>query len=271
MRRNILSVLIILGISLNACAAESNTPKVVIVVDWVTGWGYIGLELFQEEAPITVDNFLQYVDSGFYNNIVFHRAVDNPDIIQTGSHEEIAEEPYVVLKTDGLRDPIINESDNGLLNERGTIAMALKPDDPNSATSSYYFNVVHNSYLDGEYCVFGRVISGMSGVDWIAGLYTSTDYGFSDLPPDVPLYYSGGHFYLIYVYTYRAPPGLWLRSDLNNSGIVNLRDFAILANNWMAQGDDLTGDINEEGPDGIVDYNDLAVFSSQWLVTTSWY
>ncbi len=266
MKRNILLLLLILGISLNAGAADHNTPKVVII----TIFGNIGLELFPDQAPITVDNFLQYVDTGFFNDIIFHRAIYG-FMIQTGSFElSPTPPPYLLKKTDGLRDPIINESYNGLLNERGTVAMALLPDEPNSATSGFYINQVYNSHLDGIHCVFGKVISGMEGVDWIASLPT---YTIDDLT-DVPLYEYEGKLYWVYILeTIMAPPGYWLSSDLNNNGIVEMTDFAIFANNWMAQGIQVTGDINgQEGqPDGIVDYFDLAVLADQWLQTTDWY
>jgi len=264
MKRSILLLLLILGIFLNVVSADTNTPKVVIR----TVFGDIGLELFPDKSPITVDNFLQYVNSGFYDEIIFHRAIYG-FMIQTGSFElSPTPPPYLLEKTDGLRAPIINESYNGLLNERGAVAMALLPDEPNSATSGFYINQVHNSHLDGVHCVFGRVISGIEGVDWVASLPTYTIDGLED----VPLFEYEGYYYWVYVIeTIMAPPGYWLSSDLNNNGIVSVTDFAIFANNWMARGDQVTGDINEQGPDGIVDYLDLAVFSEQWLLTTDWY
>jgi cyclophilin family peptidyl-prolyl cis-trans isomerase len=144
---------------------SQTTPKVVIE----TIVGDITIELFPSQAPITVSNFLQYVNSGFYNDLIIHRTVPN-FVIQGGGFE-----PGCIERTEGLRPPIINESYNGLSNLRGTVAMA-RTTDPNSATSQFYINVVDNSAnLDRRpgfagYCVFGQVISGMGIVDQIQQL-----------------------------------------------------------------------------------------------------
>jgi len=266
MKRSILILLVISCISLNARAADPNTPKILIQ----TIFGDIGLELFHEQAEVTVANFMQYVDSGYYNDIIFHRAIYG-FIIQTGSYELIYNPdppPYLAKKTDGLMGPIINESSNGLSNVRGSVAMALLPDEPNSATSSYYINHFDNLDLDGEYCVFGRVIGGMDGVDWIASLPTYTIDGLTD----VPIFEYGGTLYWVYIFqTIVAPPGSWITSDLNNNGRVDLTDLSMLAGNWMAEGEDLTGDIDGLVPDGIVNCLDFAVMAGEWHQQTDWY
>ena len=144
---------------------SQNTPKVVIE----TIAGDITIELFPSKAPITVNNFLQYVNSGFYDGLIVHRVTKTATfkIVQGGGYELGG-----IYKSEGLRSPIINESHNGLSNLRATVAMA-RTTDPNSATSQFYINVTNNTFLptlaDG-YCVFGQVITGMEIVDQIQQL-----------------------------------------------------------------------------------------------------
>ena len=159
---------------------SQNTPKVVIE----TIMGDITIELFLNQAPITVNNFLQYVNSGFYDGLIVHRVVNdaNFSIMQGGGYQ-----PGGIQRTQGLRPPIINESYNELSNLRGTVAMARTPD-PNSATSQFYINAANDVNFDRGYqgpnsvgyCVFGQVISGMDIVDQIVQLLI--------LPPQ----YAGG-------------------------------------------------------------------------------
>jgi len=150
---------------------RQSTPKVVVE----TPRGDITIELFPDPdlAPITVENFLYYVNSGFYDGLIIHRAENQPNfrLIQGGGYR-----PGGYLRPDGLRPPIINESYNGLKNLRGTIAMA-RTTDPNSATSQFYINALDHPHLDPNtvtgnpgYCVFGQVISGMNVVDQIITL-----------------------------------------------------------------------------------------------------
>jgi len=135
-----------------------------------TSRGNIKLELYPDQAPVTVENFLTYVRDGFYDGVIFHRVISNA-IVQAGGHG-----PGMVYK-EPTHPTIKNEADNGLSNERGTIAMARAyPID--SASAQFYINVVDNSELDHTgpepenfgYAVFGRVIGGMEVVDkmtWI--------------------------------------------------------------------------------------------------------
>lgn len=140
------------------------------------------IELYPERAPKTVDNFLTYVKDGFYDNTVFHRVVDN-FIVQCGGFE-----PGMVQKT--TRAPIANESGNGLLNRRGTVAMARLPTDPNSATSQFFINTRDNSILDylsdspegRGYCVFGAIIQGMEVIERIEGVPTRSMGEHQDVP-----------------------------------------------------------------------------------------
>jgi peptidyl-prolyl cis-trans isomerase B (cyclophilin B) len=150
--------------------SSQTTPKVAIE----TIVGDIIIELFPNKAPITCNNFLQYVNSGFYDELIIHRITKDTTfkIVQGGGYK-----PGGVYKSEGLRPPIINESYNGLKNLRATVAMA-RTTDPNSATSQFYINVTTNPFLDYHdpnsdgfgYCVFGQVISGMDIVDQIQQL-----------------------------------------------------------------------------------------------------
>ncbi len=136
-----------------------------------TSLGDLTIALFPEEAPITVANFVEYVDSGFYDGTLIHRIV--PEfVIQGGGYSLTG----IQKET---RPPIENEADNGLLNERGTLSMARRPD-PNSATSQFFINLAHNEILDHGvrdfgYAVFGKVVEGMDVVDSIATAQTGSN------------------------------------------------------------------------------------------------
>jgi len=131
-----------------------------------TSEGDIVIELFPDEAPLSVENFLQYVRAGFYDGLAFHR-VKADFMIQTGGYTAELD-----ARTDGLRPAIKNESANGLKNTRGTVAMA-RLSDPHSATSQFFINVVDNPHLDRStrqpfgFAVFGQVVEGMDVVDRI--------------------------------------------------------------------------------------------------------
>jgi len=163
----------------------------IVNVKFETSVGDIALELYPDDAPITVDNFLKYVNDGFYDGQIIHRVI--PDfIIQGGLFDQDLN--YITP----AYDPIINESYNGLSNLRGTLAMG-RTYLPNSATSSFYINLVDNAFLDrtyleAGYCVFGRVIDGMDVVDAIAVTPTidmsGTNGNLANLPynPTVDIY-----------------------------------------------------------------------------------
>jgi len=148
------------------------------VVEIKTSKGVIKVELFPEQAPQTVANFLKYVDDGFYDDTIFHRVI-NGFVIQGGGYT-----PELESKT--TRAPVEIESDNGLKNVRGTIAMA-RDMGKDSATSQFYINVGDNAELDRTatqfgYTVFGRVIEGMQVVVRIARVQTSRRGMFDDIP-----------------------------------------------------------------------------------------
>ncbi len=146
----------------------------VVVLD--TSVGAIEIELDSAKAPVSVENFLKYVDKGFYNGTVFHRVVPGFVVQGGGMTPDMKEK-----KTDA---PIKNEAKNGLSNARGTVAMA-RTNDPNSATSQFYVNLSDNDMLDtygGGYAVFGKVVAGMDAVDKIAAVKTGNKGGHSDVP-----------------------------------------------------------------------------------------
>ncbi len=153
----------------------------VVVVE--TNLGTFKIELYPDKAPITVENFLKYVESGFYKDLIFHRVIPN-FVVQGGGFDE-----NLNYKTP-LFPPIKNEAQNGLKNLRGTVAMA-RTADPDSATSQFYINLSDNYKLDyGDpeavdpygYTVFGKVIEGMSVVEKISRIPTHTTKGMSDVP-----------------------------------------------------------------------------------------
>jgi peptidyl-prolyl cis-trans isomerase A (cyclophilin A) len=157
-------------------SAQGTSDKPRVVLD--TTAGKITLELDPQKAPITVENFLKYVDDGFYDGLVFHRVIPRFMIQGGGMNDQIKE------KREGVRAPIKNESGNGLSNERGTIAMA-RTNDPNSATCQFFINHVDNPNLDnfgGGYAVFGKVVDGMDVVDAIAKVETTTKGPHQDVP-----------------------------------------------------------------------------------------
>ncbi len=143
-----------------------------------TTFGAFTIELYPEQAPVTVENFLKYVDDEFYDGTIFHRVIPG-FVVQGGGFQ-----PGLTQKD--TRAPIVNEASNGLKNLRGTVAMA-RTNEPDSATSQWYVNVVDNAFLDRSdtspgYCVFGRVIDGLDIIDQIATVETGTVSGFEDVP-----------------------------------------------------------------------------------------
>ncbi len=146
-----------------------------------TNFGTITLDLDAEKAPATVENFLEYVNSGFFNNTLFHRVIDG-FMIQGGGFE-----PGMQQKP--TRQPINNEATNGLKNTRYTIAMARTPN-PHSATSQFFINVADNDFLNFTapnaqgygYCVFGKVVEGQEVVDMVKKVKTGNNAGHQDVP-----------------------------------------------------------------------------------------
>ncbi len=163
------------GITLSSAVLASEAPQVKLN----TTMGEIVLELDQEKAPKTVANFLQYVKTGHYKGVVFHRVIDG-FMIQTGGMD-------AKLVTRKTRPPVKNESQNGLTNSPYTVAMA-RTANPDSATSQFFINVAENTGLDFPgrdgfgYTVFGKVISGQEVVDKIKGVVVDDVKGMQNVP-----------------------------------------------------------------------------------------
>jgi len=148
-----------------------------------TNKGVIEIELNAEKAPETVENFISYVKDGFYDGTIFHRVIDG-FMIQGGGMEP-------GMKEKQTKAPVKNEADNGLANDRGTLAMA-RTNDPHSATAQFFINVSDNAFLNHRspspdgwgYCVFGKVTNGMDVVDEIKGVATTSKGGHQDVPAE---------------------------------------------------------------------------------------
>jgi cyclophilin family peptidyl-prolyl cis-trans isomerase len=175
--RSLLTIAAMAVISHFAWAADKN-PMVVIE----TSAGTIKVELFADKAPVTVKNFLGYVDDKFYDGTIFHRVIPNFMIQGGGFEPGMREKP--------TKAPIINEASNGVANDRGTIAMA-RTRVPNSATAQFYINLKDNPGLNKAhdpagvgYCVFGKVLEGMDVVDRIAQAQTADRGGHEAVPAD---------------------------------------------------------------------------------------
>ena len=148
-----------------------------------TNHGDILLELNAEKAPLTVENFLQYVRDGFFGNTLFHRVIDGFMIQGGGMNPDMSQK--------ATRAPVKNEADNGLKNDAYTIAMA-RTGDPHSATAQFFINVGNNDFLNHSaptpqgwgYCVFGKVVEGQDVVDKIKKVRTGNKAGHQDVPVD---------------------------------------------------------------------------------------
>ncbi|MBF6058437.1 MULTISPECIES: peptidylprolyl isomerase [Thiomicrorhabdus] len=157
----------------------SKNPQVLLE----TNKGNILIELYPDKAPKTVENFLRYVNEGFYDGTIFHRVIPNFMIQGGGFTPDLQKKP--------THDPIMNEADNGLRNRIGTVAMA-RTSDPHSASAQFFINVAQNSFLDFRektprawgYAVFGRVIQGMKTVNKIRVEKTGYRNGMGDVPAE---------------------------------------------------------------------------------------
>ncbi len=170
----LLAVVLLVGLP---ARAQAETPRIALE----TSMGRIIVELDPENAPVTVANFLSYVDSAFYDGTVFHRVIPGFMVQGGGFDPELTKKP--------TQAPIENEAKNGLVNARGTLAMA-RTSDPNSATAQFFINLVDNDRLDYPsfdgwgYAVFGRVVEGMEVVDAIAAVPTGQSGPMSDVPKE---------------------------------------------------------------------------------------
>jgi peptidyl-prolyl cis-trans isomerase A (cyclophilin A) len=168
----------------NGCREEQKSQmedaKMTNTVKLQTSMGDIVIELNRKAAPVTVQNFIDYVQADFYNGAIFHRVI-NGFMIQGGGFGDD-------MRRKETQSPIVNEASNGLKNDRGTIAMA-RTNNPDSATSQFFINLADNNNLDYSannpgYTVFGEVTDGMEVVDAIAKVKTTTRSGMSDVPAE---------------------------------------------------------------------------------------
>ncbi len=174
---NLLLLTLLSGTALISNMAYAANPQVTIE----TNRGDFIVELYPEKAPKTVANFLQYVNSGFYKDTIFHRVINRFMIQGGGFNADMSEK--------ATRAPIVNEAGNGLLNEIGTLAMA-RTGDPDSATAQFFINLENNQFLNYQspdpqligYCVFGRVLKGMDVVREIASTPTGNAGPYNDVP-----------------------------------------------------------------------------------------
>ena len=151
------------------------------MVKFQTNQGSFTIELNAEKAPATVKNFLDYVNSGFYNGTIFHRVIDS-FMVQGGGFEP-------GMKQKLVKAPVQNEAANGLKNDNYTVAMA-RTSDPHSATAQFFINVKDNNFLNYTasnaqgfgYCVFGKVVEGKDVVDAMRRVKTGNRSGFQDVP-----------------------------------------------------------------------------------------
>ena len=183
MKRNLLLAAVMAALALTAGLASAQTKKGNPVVVLETSKGNIEVELNEAKAPISVKNFLDYVDSHFYDGLIFHRVIDNFMIQGGGFTPDMAQK--------NGKAPIENEAGNGLTNDKYTIAMA-RTSVVNSATSQFFINTKDNAFLNHKdktpqgfgYAVFGKVVKGQDVVDAIGKVPTGTKNGFNDVPTE---------------------------------------------------------------------------------------
>jgi cyclophilin family peptidyl-prolyl cis-trans isomerase len=180
MRTLMLSMMLFLTSTLSF-ATENNMSDTQTKVKLTTTLGEIIIQLNPEKAPVSSANFLTYVNEGFYNGTIFHRVI--PDFMAQGGGFDTS------FNQKAVHAPIKNEANNGLTNQRGTLAMA-RTNDPNSATAQFFINYKDNSFLNHTsqtssgwgYAVFGEVIEGMDVVDAMAKQATGNRGGHQDVP-----------------------------------------------------------------------------------------
>lgn len=175
--RSVILILAALSLLPGTTTANQTNPMIKLT----TSKGEITIEMYPDEAPATVQNFLSYVESGFFEGLIFHRVIEG-FMIQGGGFT-----PDMQQKESG--DPIQNEADNGLKNETGTLAMA-RTGDPHSATAQFFINLENNDFLNHTgknpqgwgYAVFGKVTEGLDVVNQIGSVTTDRAGSYSDVP-----------------------------------------------------------------------------------------
>lgn len=181
MRKNLLELYAFIAITFFTVCMSNQALAANPQVLFETNRGDFIVELYPDKAPKTVANFMQYVNSGFYKDTIFHRVINHFMIQGGGFNADLSEKP--------TQAPIINEAGNGLTNQPGTIAMA-RTSDPDSATAQFFINLEDNQQLNYQgpdpdligYCVFGRVLKGMDVVREIGNTPTANQGSFGDVP-----------------------------------------------------------------------------------------
>src|SRR3989337_400318 len=186
MQLTIFGLIFLVSVAMVVSPSESGAGEENPTVLMETSLGNIKIELDQAKAPITVKNFLSYVDEKFYDGAIFHRVINNFMIQGGGFTPDMQQKP--------TKAQIKNEAGNGLKNKKGTLAMA-RTMVVDSATAQFFINVVDNDFLDHRdtspqgygYAVFGKVVEGMDVVDKMKGVKTGTKMGFGDVPMETVL------------------------------------------------------------------------------------
>ena len=176
--KRLIGILLLLGVMGSAWGEDNPMVKIE------TSKGALTMELYADKSPASVENFLHYVNEGFYDGLIFHRVI--PGFMVQGGGFESGMKPK-----ETTRDPVQNEADNGLENERGTLALA-RTSDPHSATAQFFVNVVDNDFLNHQeksprgwgYAVFGRITEGMDVIDAIVALPTKQHGPHGDVPQE---------------------------------------------------------------------------------------
>lgn len=163
--------------------ATAQSANAIVYAKLNTSYGLIEVELYQSKTPKTVANFVNLAKSGFYDNLVWHRIVEG-FVIQTGDSNTRNVGDRSTWGQGGSSQTVPLETDNSLRNDVAYLAMARKSGDLNSGTSQFYINLANNSNLDGQYTVFGKVISGMDVAFAIASVPTYTEDPYKDQPVD---------------------------------------------------------------------------------------
>ncbi|MGD8891254.1 MAG: peptidylprolyl isomerase [Desulfobacterales bacterium] len=179
MKLTFANALIVIGAMVFTGAEDVAAENPKVLLD--TSKGEVVIELYPDKAPDTVKNFLNYVDTKFFDGTIFHRVIPNFMIQGGGFTDDMKQKP--------TQAPIKNEADTGVKNDRGTIAMA-RTGDPHSATGQFFINTVDNDFLNHKnktpqgwgYAAFGKVIKGMDTVDAISAVKTSNRGSYQDVP-----------------------------------------------------------------------------------------
>jgi cyclophilin family peptidyl-prolyl cis-trans isomerase len=269
--RSILAVPVLCAILCSSVFAVQRPQVTLNVTDGVSG--SITIELYTDKAPITCANFIKYVQSGFYNNLIFHRVIDG-FMIQTGGYDQS------LVRRTPTYPSIINESSNRISNRRYTVAMARTPS-ADSASSEFFINDANNTFLNYGYVtydyqnnptavigysVFGEVVGGKNIVDSISAVLTQTVGSMQNVPITAIKIQS------ISVTVQGPVCAEKFAGDVDGDCRVDLNDFAIMAADWLQSNSlavcayTIVGDLNY---DCTVNFKDVAMLAQNWSVSVN--